>query len=430
MLVEFKVKNFLSFKKEVTFSMLTSGKNEHPENLIPFDENNNEYLLKTALIYGANASGKTNFLKAIGNLCLQVMTSKNMSTSDEIDVAPYLFDDKTPNEKSFFEIRFIQNNTLYIYGVELDSKLIYQEYLYKSPEGKFNAKPIKIFERTNDENHNLNINVSKLKKKYLTESAHNRLYLSVAGFWEDPSLVDAYKWFEEKVKVFIPYMTYGEDLHGYTIRRIINKPKEQKNYADKIVSVFKKIDTGITGLKITAYKPVESKIPKNISSEQKKQILELIEEEEIIRLESVHKVEGKEYPLNFMNESSGTQRALDLIGVLIDIIQKNGLLIIDELENSLHSELAKELIKSLHKNNCNAQIIFTTHDTSLMNLDIFRRDQFWFTEKKHKQQYSELFCLDEIKGIRNNENIQKKYLLGRYGAFPYINLETEGGLCK
>lgn len=429
MLVEFRVKNFLSFKEEVVFSMLTSGSKEHPENLIPFDEKKDEYLTKTALIYGPNASGKTNLLEALHFVFYNALTSKDRSTSETIEITPFLFDEKTQKQPSFFEIRFIQKNIMYIYGLELDSEKIHREYLYKTHENRFNSKTTKVFERTDNQETNLNTSVSKLKKKYLTESAHNRLYLSVAGFWQDPEIVEPYKWFEDSVKIFVPGTLIRDKdiLNDYTKRRLLSENLNASKYMDKIINIFQKIDLCINGLSFYKADIKETDIPKNVPESKRKQFLDYLREESTFFI-SKHIINNKEYTLPFEFESIGTQKALDLIGILIDLIEKKGVLVIDELENSLHPELTKKLLKQVQKSGCNVQIIFTTHDTNLMDLEIFRRDQFWFTEKQPKKQYSELYSLADIQGVRANENIEKKYLVGRYGAFPYIK-DFEKALC-
>lgn len=438
MLVEFKVRNFLSIKEEAIFSMLTSCKNneKNMEYLIPFDESKNEYLLKTALIYGANASGKTNFLKALGFLFYQIMTSKDKSTSKDINCRPFEFDENTRNEPGFFEIRFIKNNVLYIYGLELDSKTIHKEYLYKTPENQFNKKATKVFSRTNDNEQNLK-STSKLKKKYLIESAHNRLYLSVAGFWQDPNVLDAYKWVEENVKMFIPSLLSSDGgLSGYTSRKL---KKEKLNndspFLEKVTSIFKKLDTGISKfdvkMKKLTDKEIEIEIPndffKFFTDEAKNSFLESLKIDPGTEIKTIHKVNNIDYELDIYEESVGTQKAFDLIGVLVDTIEQEGLLIIDEIENSLHPELTREILKHFQEMNCKAQILFTTHATSLMSLDYMRKEQFWFAEKNPQTQDTILFSLEDVTGVRNNENIESKYLAGRYGAFPYINIED--GLC-
>lgn len=431
MLVEFRVKNFLSFKDEAVFSMLTSGNKEHPENLIPFDEAKGEYLTKVALLYGANASGKTNLLRALSFLLYYALESKKLSTSKSTLTIPFLFDEKTAKEPSSFEIKFIKNNIMYVYGLELDARKIHNEYLYKTPEGKFSGKPLKVFERTDNEEVNLNVNISKLKKKYLTESAHNRSYLSVAGFWEDPAVVEAYKWFEDNVKSFVPSPFVREDLYGYAKKRIVEeKGKPESQYLKNLVDIFKNIDIGISGLGVqkVEFEVKKNKIPDDIPEEIKNKFFEALPQESIV-LMTRHVVGKKEYALPFEFESSGTQKSLDLIGVLIDLIEKQGVLVIDELEESLHPELTKELLKQIQKSECNVQIIFTTHDPTLMDLNIFRKDQYWFTEKDRDKQTSKLFSLSEIQGVRSNDNIQKKYLSGRYGAFPYIK-EFDKLLCQ
>jgi len=423
MLVEFRVKNFLSFKEEVVFSMLTSGKKEHPENLIPFDEEKSEYLTKTAMIYGPNASGKTNLLKAINFLCSGVLRSKNLSTSGKIDITPFLFDEEAPKQPSFFEIKFIQNNIMYIYGVEISPEKIYREYLYKTHEKRYSAKPVKVFERTDDDEANSNP-TNKIKQKYLRESAHNRLYLSVAGFWQSPDVLEAYKWFEDNVRIFIPDFVYKEPFNGYTKRRLMKNP----DYGNKIIDLFSSLDTGISSLGLLKVDIEEIKFPEDMSAEIRAKFKEQMEEDSSI-LMTKHKIQGKEYSLPFQYESLGTQNALDLVGILVDLIGKQGVLVMDELESSLHPELVRELLKQVQKSGCNVQLIFTTHNTNLMDLSIFRRDQYWFTSKDPELQCSELFSLADIQGVRNDENIQKKYLMGRYGAFPYIK-EFDKLLCQ
>lgn len=391
MLVEFSVENFLSIKEKVTLSMLASksGK-ENPDNLIDVGHVptlKGEKLLKSAAIYGANASGKSNFLNSLRFFRDFVRNSHTMHPFEQININRFKLNESCLHEPSKFNIVFVKDNIKYEYGFSLDEEKIIEESLYYYPKGK---KSI-IFERNHDSEFIFIQN--KIEQEALSKRTDsNKLYLSVAVQWNFLLLKPIYQ------EISSISGTKG------ALKDCIKKSHSNDKYRQKIEQFIKKADIAIENYET--------------------QIVKKTFEETIINFHhSGVDLNGKKVLVNFdlKEESEGTKRFFEISGILIDIFEDGNICCVDELEASLHPSLVRNIIELFHNpeiNKNNAQLIFTTHETNLLSLDLLRRDQIWFTERKEDKSTS-LYSLAEF-SPRLDENIQKGYLNGRYGAIPFL----------
>ena len=415
MLLEFSVKNFLSFKEKTTFSMEAATGDENEENIIIKD---NERILKTSAIYGANASGKTNLIKAFSAAIMMVRLSNNRQPGEKlVQMEPFGFDEKTKNRPSEFEFVFIANENKYIYGFVADKDKIYEEYLYQY----FSAKATRIFERTNcNEYKFLQSDEGKLNA-IKDKNTDNKLFLATATTWNYNKSKDAYLWFAQNIDTYIG----GSFLTDYVLESFNNdKNEELKKFTLKLLE---EADIVIKDFNVEIE---EKEVDNNLLMLLKNLNMPtpiMPQKQRDVKIKMIHEVKNdnndfKSYEINLANESSGTQILFSFAPILKNVFESGKILIIDEIEKSLHPSLVEMIIKFFHNPEINkgkAQLIFNTHDTNLLSLEIFRRDQIWFAEKNAEKGATDLYPLDDF-SVRKTENIQKGYLNGRYGAIPFV----------
>ena len=394
MLIQFSVENYLSIKDKVVLSLLASRDNEHPEHLI-LDGNKN--YLKSAVIYGANASGKSNVLNAFWFMVNYVLTSHNQQVHKAIDRIPFKFDKETPARPSSFEVIFTANGIRYAYGFSVTDKAVVEEYLYYYPNGRQAI----IFERKDTTDFRFTVDIDEQNTLKERTSA-NKLYLSVASNWSYVKVIPVLEWFAScqiitKNSVADAYGLEAEQLKDDDYRRVI-------------ASMLRIADFGIQSLQVRDSDPISSKrgdIFTNVDA-----------------VHTVQDVEGNisSYTLNMTEESDGTNSYFKLIGVVKKALDLGTLLVADEMDAHLHPLLTKHLVSRFNSAEFNpkgAQLIFTSHNTNLLDLDVLRRDQIWFTEKDEQTAATDLFSLYDF-SIRKDAKVEKGYLIGRYGAIPFI----------
>ncbi len=407
MLVEFSVKNFMSIKEEMVFSMVAGIGDENIENTINV-ENIGERYLKSTAIYGANASGKTNFIKAFTSAILMVRKSNIRNINEPlVEMQPFKFDLETLKKPCEFKFIFIKNNIKYIYGFSADINRIYNEYLYQY----LSAKPSLIFERKNTNEYKFTQSEQGKLEELATKNTEKKLFLSTATAWNYEKTKNAYIWFAEDIDTYNDYMNVGyafnkfeKDEDGSQKKFTINLLKQ----ADILIKDFNFEVKEIEPSNIIAFNN-----PINISN---------------VKISTLHEIENEDgnkthFELDLHEESLGTQSLFFFSSVLKEAFEKGKVIIIDEIDRSLHPLLVEFIIKLFHNseiNKNNAQLIFNTHDTNLLSLNNFRRDQIWFTEKEPKKGTTDLYPLDDF-SVRKTENIQKGYLNGRYGAIPFLD---------
>ncbi len=416
MLIEFNVQNFRSIKKEVTLSLVASPDRSLDNNLIETDLLRDN-LLRSAVIYGANASGKSNVILAFSILKNLVERSNTFQKGTKINFFPFKLDKKYLSKPSKFEVVFIKNNIKYIYGVSFNSEKIIDEYLYYYPEGR---KAL-IFERKDTNNYRFTID--RKKQKFISEKTlDNVLYLSNSTQLNYDKTSEAFDWFKDNLGII------GVADHPGLIRYTINKLNEDAKMKEFILKALIEADLGINNL-FASFEVISiDELPIQIREQFKTIISDSEQNLEKLDITTIHKVLdeiGNEnyVEFDFEEESEGTKRLFSLIGLWIDSLKNGQVLVVDELDTKLHHLLNVFLIKLFNdptQNKNNAQLIFTTHNTNLLDQDIFRRDQIWFTEKNPSQGSTDLYSLIEF-SPRKDKNIQKGYLAGRYGAIPFIS---------
>ncbi|MBW2988799.1 ATP-binding protein [Candidatus Woesearchaeota archaeon] len=405
MLIEFIVENFRSIKERVTLSLVASPDKSLDNNLIEQKALSKDKLLKSALIYGANASGKTNLLLALNFLQALVMKSHTHQKGSKIRFNPFKMEKGCLKKPTKFEIVFIKNGTKYIYGLSFDEEKIINEYLYYYPE---NRKAL-IFERSNTNKYKFTID-KKLQDFLSEKTPENVLYLSRSIQLNYKRTAGAFDWFKDNLRVIGP----TESLQPDYTASLLKDPKLKKT----ILRALLEADVGIDDVSATVKKISADDLPSDIPDEIKSIIISSKFKGEEVKIRTSH----KNTPFEFNEESDGTRRIFSLIGPWIDALKNGRILVVDELDTKLHHLLNVFLINLFHnttQNKSNAQLIFTTHNVNLLDQEIFRRDQVWFTEKKSEFGDTDLYSLVEF-SPRKDKNIQKGYLAGRYGAIPFI----------
>jgi uncharacterized protein len=416
MLIEFSVGNYLSFKEQVTFSMVASkivakDKSLDENNVFKIDDDLS--LLKSAAIYGANASGKSNFIDALSFMRKFVLSSsKDTQAAEPIEAEAFRLDSETVAKPSFFEVVFLLDGKKYRYGFEVDTEKVVSEWLFFTPK----TKEAKLFTRASE---GIVFSGSFKEGKGLGEKTRtNALFLSVAAQFNGTIAQQILAWFRN-LGIISGFVDDG--IRAFTIKGL-----EIDEIRPDIVKLIKKLDLGIDGIQIEKAEMTEALLPKNLPLDVKEALLKTIPNKVFIR--TMHKKyasDGKEVSTEMFdlddNESEGTKRLFSLAGPLVSVLRNGKTLVVDELDARLHRLMTCQIIRLFNSNETNpnnAQLIFTTHDTSLLNNTLFRRDQIWFAEK-NEHGATDLYSLAEFK-VRNDASYEKEYVQGRYGAIPFI----------
>lgn len=412
MLIEFSVKNFLSFKNKVTLSMEKGNGDENLDNII---STNNVDLLKTTAIYGANASGKSNILKAFTCAILMVRNSSLIPVGAKWNfIKPFLFDEVSKNKPSEFEFIFTVNNVKYRYFFSADANKIYDEAL----DAYYSQKPTNIFTRTKTNKYEFTNDKSKLES-LATNNTENKLFLSTATTWNYDKTKDAYLWFASAIDTY-------DSFENIADKDLIEYSSGEENLKDFALKLLKEADILIKDMTVDYEEKemdstmVDMLVPPLARTGDKFKVKN-------VNIELEHEVlddnnNKHTYKLNFTEESSGTRVLFAFAPFLKRAFEKTKVIVVDELERSMHPALVEFIVKLFNNkeiNKANSQLIFTTHATNLLNLELLRRDQIWFTEKNPDNGVSDLYPLDSF-SVRKDENIQKGYINGRYGAIPFI----------
>lgn len=420
MLIEFSVKNYLCFKDQVTLSMVasptrkTASNDELEENTFSA-EGFSERLLKSCVIYGANGSGKSNLFKAMDFMrSFVISSSKDRQVGEKTGTVPFRLSTVTEKEPSEFEITFICDGRKYRYGFALDGNRVHSEWLFDTQK-----KESRLFERNDGEFY---INKRFKEGRGLKDKTRdNALFLSVAAQFNGEIATKIMKWFRRSHVIFVPrnynYVTFQMIEKGYT------------NIINKFIQIA---DIGIE--KITIQEE-SIRIPDELKPVIELLGIEMGVTEEIannpkaIELRYHHKkTDNNENPVlmesfSDKEESKGTTCLFSLAGPIINTLERGKILVIDELDSSLHFLIIMEILGMFHSTaNKSAQLIFNCHNTGLLSNKIFRRDQIYFTEKDNcgaSSLYSLFDFKEDNSKIRKDASFGKDYLLGKYGAIPH-----------
>lgn len=415
MLIEFRVRNFRSLRDEQVLSLVAAkirGKNSLVSNTMPSGIKTVPSLLKSAVVYGPNAGGKSNLIMALQYMRSAVAESASIMQPGQLfGVQPFRLDSESETSPTEFEATFILDGIRYQYGFALTAQRVTSEFLlvYKA------FKPQQWFDRRYDPETGTDIYVfgpGFKGQKAVWESATrpNSLFLSMAVQLNSEQLRPIFEWFVNKLVIF-------NHLNQLTPDFSVEMLRDQKG-KQAICDFLAAADISIADINVVTRKVPGQTVHFDLAA-GKTEVR--AEEKEINDLQFHHASEKGHAVFGFADESNGTRILLSLSGPLLDILNKGLTLVVDELDSSLHPLLVRRLVEFFHSPDLNrngAQLIFSTHDTSLLDPYLFRRDQLWFVEKD-RDQASKLYPLSDF-SPRKNEALERGYLIGRYGALPFL----------
>ncbi len=415
MLVEFKVGNYRSFRKEQALSLVASKDTKLRGNCVG---KRKLRLLKAVGIYGPNASGKSNFIKALYVMRDIILASADYQPGKKLPVQPFLFDSKSKKKPSTFEVTFYHENVRYQYGFSATSKRIHDEWLLTYPKGRAQTWYERKLKR---DDWKFGSFLKGEKERLKDKTRENVLFLSVGAQWNNKQLTTVYEWFKKKLRVMPADAIWAQVTAEMLLES--NEDKKIKTILTEFIkSCLQDADLGIFGLNVEKSKVTEPKFLTELPEKSRDIFSKYFKQSPTIEVEMLHKnvKTGKEVFLPIQEESDGTRRFFELAGPWLEAIVTGMTVFIDELEASLHPLLTRELIKLIQGSHSKqgAQLIFTTHDTTLLDPELFRRDQIWFTEKDEHSS-TRLYSMLDYKP-RKGEAMQRGYLAGRYGAVPII----------
>lgn len=416
MLVEFTVGNFKSFRDKTTFSMIAANiSSEDPAidtgNVIPISKNLR--LLKSAAVYGANASGKSNLGAALHFMRDFVLNSASeVITPFESGLEPFLLDWQTRERPSFFEMVFLLEGRQYRYGFEVDKAQVVSEWLFHVPR----TKEVALFVR---EGQQITPRSGFKEGRGLKEKTRKEaLFLSVTALFNGTTAQQIQVWLDD----FAIETGLQDDHFREFTGNCLRDPKQR----EVLLGFIRKLDLGVEEI-VVPEPPSAEILPKHWSENTRNRFLAEMPQEIYVRHLVKASAEASADPSNYVlldldkQESQGTRKLISMAGPLWSILNHGHVLFVDELDARLHPLMTRRIIELFHSpltNPKGAQLIFATHDTNLLDKTLFRRDQIWFAEKD-RQGATHLASLAEFR-VRSDAAFEKQYLEGRYGAIPFL----------
>ena len=419
MLVEFTVGNFLSFKNRRTLSLNATAVKEYADtNLIVTEKQN---FLKGAVIYGANASGKSNLIKAMSTMRRLVLKTFEQSSTAPLAVTPFLLNTGNEHQPSFFEMLFLIDSVRYRYGFEIDNSSVKSEWLFEAK--KQTEKP--LFIREGD---GIEVMKSFAEGRELEEKTRdNALFLAVVDQFNGATAKKIMNWFNNFVTIS------GLSHERYT--SLTFSMLDNEDTQPLLQAFYDRADLGFDSVKLIKKEFDAKGLPIGMPDSIISELSTKLQGQTIVNAQTLHKkydpdnkvVGSVEFEMD-SQESAGTNKVFNMSGPIFDVLRDGGALVVDELDASLHPLLTlaiTRLFNSNEHNPHNAQLIFATHDTNLLSYGNFRRDQIYFVEKD-MYGASDLYSLIEYKedtpskAIRKDRSFEKDYMQGRYGAIPFI----------
>jgi uncharacterized protein len=415
MLIDFKIGNFRSFWEPKTLSLMPAPISDYRQNII---KKSNTDLLSSIVLYGANAAGKSNLLRAMNVMKRIIVEGFDKRSVSEIPFDPFLLNPKGKDQPTFYEISFLVNGIRYRYGFEADKISIYSEWLFFTE--KKAEKP--LFIRIKD-----GIEVMKLfpEGRDLEEKTRdNVLFLAVVDQFNGKIASNIMGWF----KNFNVISGLAHDNYRGVTFKMLEDPK----YHSILTKFFNNLDLGFDEINIERKDFNPTDLPSDMPEDILKQIVSDLEGKKIVSLRTIHNIidDNEEHvgKIEFdarRQESSGTNKVIDLSGPIFDTLFDGGVLVVDELDAKLHPLLTLSIIRLFQDSKINehgAQLIFATHDTNILSICNLRRDQIYFVEK-NANGASDLYSLVEYNKegkVRKDRSFEKDYINGRYGAIPYF----------
>lgn len=417
MLIEFSVTNFRSIQSRQTLSLAKSKLKESKgldQNTFTPIELPGLGLLRSAAIYGPNAAGKSNLLLALRTMKDIVMESATeWQRGDEVPVSPFRLDPQSAMAPTEFEVIFIAKGVRYQYGFSATRVQIIEEWLIAYPKVRAQHWFARRWDEKKGEYQWEMGNALQGQKQLWQESTRsNALFLSTAVQLNSQQLQPIYDWFKSTLRT-----TAVTGLRPNFTASWCGEPASKA----RVLSFLRAADIDIQDVLIEKKAFDANNLPDDLPDEVKTKIIKRMEIP--AKLKTLHQDStGKPVVFDFKEESDGTQKLFSFAGPWLDTLENGYVLFIDELHDNLHPKLVQFLVGLFHgdeTNPKNAQLVFTTHETSILNQEVFRRDQVWFCEKSDHRSTT-LFPLTDFSPRKDRENLEMTYLAGRYGALPYV----------
>lgn len=436
MLIEFRVKNFRSLRDEQVLSMVASSDKElRDTHVVETGLRAAPGLLKAAAIYGANASGKSTVIRALQVMREVVIGSAvRFRPGQALPGQPFRLDSQSVSEPIEFEVTFLRDDVRWQYGFSMTTERVVSEHLlvYKA------FKPQRWYERCYDAEADKDVyefgtGLRGHKQVWEAATRSNALFLSTAVQLNSDALRPLFDWFDKGLVIFNEHASPTSEA----AIKMLQEPVGQKRMCEFLKAAdisLASIEVKILKHKVEFPEEVREFLGRVMHRKEKAKSVErpgenakkvelLPDEIEEYDLRFLHETESGKAEFTLDDESSGTRNLLFLAAPVLSILERGSILVVDELDTSLHTLLVRELVRLFNfprTNTGNAQLIFTTHDTSLLDAEgLFRRDQIWFMEKGGDQA-SSLISLSEY-SPRKNEALERGYLMGRYGGIPFLD---------
>ena len=423
MLIQFSVANFRSFKDRQTLSLVQAkGRELEARNTFEPAARIGHRLLKSAAIYGPNASGKSNLLRALYAMKQIIMESAAESQrGDLLPITPFLLDKATAQSPSEFEAVFAAGDVRYQYGFSATAERVMNEWLYAFPKGRQQHWYTRTWhDETRSYAWDMGNALAGDKQLWKKATRDNALLLSTAVQLNSDALQPVYDWFRDTLctpRSIDPNFDHTASKYGNDAQR------------GKLLSFLKSADFDIHDVKVDARKFSEHLLPEDMPKAIRSEMSERFKDGMIYDVHTAHKLpDGTTVLFNMADESLGTQGFFALSGPVLDVLENGRVLLVDDLQDDFHPMLSRFVLSQFHgseANPSNAQLIFSTHETSILTQEIIRRDQVWFCEKDAAQA-SRLYPLTDFSPRKDRENLEAAYLSGRYGALPYFKQAGAG----
>lgn len=415
MLIEFSVENFRSIRDEQRISLLATADKEHDKTHISVSPAPGvDRLLKSAVIYGANAAGKSNLLLAL-DLMSDIVTKSAGDEAGEVLrlVQPYCFGEhaRLPTK---LEAVFIAEGVKYQYGFLVDSSRVVEEWLYAFPEKRsqewFYRKGGSV---ESESEWKLGQSLKGQRALWRDSTRTNALFLSTAVRLNADQLGPVYRFFRTQLRVVLS----GELTSSFSTKKLSDPA-----FRDRLTKFLSSADTGVSGLTTRERPPSEDqlKVMEQLPpGETRDRFMQEVATEVAVRHLGAN---GEEVWLGMDFESRGTRKLFNFAGPVLDTLENGYTLVVDELNNSLHPLVVRKIVEAFHDevvNTGGAQLVFATHASSMLDLNLFRRDQIWFVEKDVTGG-TKIYPLTDF-SPRKDSSLEKGYLLGKYGAVPFIS---------
>jgi uncharacterized protein len=420
MLIQFSVENYHSILGRQTLNMAASKYFKELEPLNTFEAGAVETtprLLRSSVVYGPNASGKSTLVNALDFMRDRVINSaKESQANEEIDVAPFKLTATSRAGDSEFEVAFIEEGVRYQYGFRCNRQRFTEEWLFAYPEGRAQKWFQRVFDpKMGKDDYRFSATAflgGRKRQDWREQTRGNALFLSTALQLNNEQLKPVLNWFQQRLRIIKAHQNLTPT---FTMNRCRDETDKRQ-----VLEFMNSADLSIADIHIKSQIFSPEILPKDMPTGLRHEISQQMAGAEIMQAKFMHEdVESHELvEFDQEDESDGTRALFAFSGPWLDVIKEERVLVVDELDTSLHPLIVHYLVKLLHHQDRKAQLVFTTHDTTILSQKILRRDQIWFMEKDDKNA-TQLYPLSDY-SPRDNEAIERGYLNGRYGGIPFL----------